>query len=149
MQTSQLAQLHVALIHCHFYYLYYIPTSFDIASFFIENLHFSLISFANKSRLSEFFCVFLYYMIPKQVYKQILFLGNIFCESFSVISFSVFMFSSSNFSVVIAFVYSLRLLLFNGFVFFFLVSFLYVKIQYATTSRSQSRAQTAMEQNGP
>ena len=65
-----------------------ITTSFDIASFFIENFYFFLISFVNKSRVSEFCCVFLYHMITS--------IHHIFCESCSVFLFSVFVFSSSN-----------------------------------------------------
>ena len=94
MQTSQLRQIHVALLHCHYCCLYYIPTSIDIAFFFIENLHFSLISFMfiNKSSVSEFDCVFLYHMtndhtLVYTLYYQDFFVRPYFCESFSVFSF--------------------------------------------------------------
>ena len=98
MQTSQLGQLHAALLHCHFFFRHYIPTSFNIPSFFIENLQFSLISFVNKSRVSEFYCVFPYHMTPRYIPSifRIPSLGHIFRGSVSVFSFSVYAFLSSN-----------------------------------------------------
>ena len=66
-------------------YIIFIPTSFDIAFFFIENLHFSLISFMfiNKSSVSEFDRVLLYHMtndhtLVYTLYFRIFSSGHIF-----------------------------------------------------------------------
>ena len=156
MQISQLGQLHVAFLHCHFCWLYYITTSFDIASFFIENFYFFLISFVNRSRLSEFCCLFISY--DTQVYIQCS-QGSFLRPYFLLITLGIFIFSIcvfikqsltiKIFQSPLPFVYSLRLRLFDRFAFLLVASFLYVKRHYATTLGNQSQDQVAMVENGP
>ena len=166
MQTSQLLQIHVALLHCHYCCLYYIPISIDIAFFFIENLHFSLISFMfiNKSSVSEFDCVFLYHMtndhtLAYTLYYQDFFVRPYFCESFSVFSFSVFVFSSRffnniavTFSVAIAFClvfspWTVRPTFFSYWPGF--STYKDITQQFRETSKNQPQDQIRMVQNGP
>ena len=166
MQTSQLRQQHVALLHCHYCYLYYILTSTDIAFFFIENLHFSLISFMsiNKSSVAEFDCAFLYHMTNDHTlvytqYYQDFFVRPYFCESFSVFSVSVFVFSSRffnniavTFSVAVAFclVFSpstVRPIFFSYYPRF--STYKDITEQFRETLKNQPQDQIRMVQKGP
>ena len=156
MQISQLGQLHIALLHLHFCFLFGLPTCFDSASFLIENLHFSLMSFVKKSRVSEFYYVFLYHMIPRYIPStlRVLSLGHIFFNHsryyhFQYLRFRQVIANDQEFSVAITFCSvsspsTVRPICFSptG-----LVSVR--KKTYATTSGNQPWAQVAMVQNGP